>query len=103
MQQPLTAVQNTLPASQIAVGTALLVFSQYFGGALFLAFGQTLFSNSLGPALKTWAPGVDKELILSVGATAVRTVVSAEELPGVLRAYNQALVHTWVSLYAAEF
>ncbi|RDW82726.1 hypothetical protein BP6252_03838 [Coleophoma cylindrospora] len=95
MQQSLTAVQTRLPKSQIAVGTTLVVFTQYFGGALFLAVAQTIFSASLGPALAEWAPDVSKELVVSVGATAVRGVVSEAQLPGVLLAYNQALVHTW--------
>ncbi|RDW76052.1 hypothetical protein BP5796_06873 [Coleophoma crateriformis] len=106
MQQSLTAVQTRLPKSQIAVGTTLVVFTQYFGGALFLALAQTIFSASLGPALAKWAPDVSKELVVSVGATAVRGVVSEAQLPGVLLAYNQALVHTWylpVALAAAAF
>lgn len=98
MQQPLTAVQTMLPQSQIAVGTTLVIFVQYFGGAVFLACAQTIFSASLGPALGKWAPDVSKELVVSVGATAVRGVVTKSQLPGVLMAYNQAVVHTWVSI-----
>jgi hypothetical protein len=45
-----------------------------------------------------YAPGVNETLINSVGATGVRGAVTAEQLPGVLRAYNQAVRNTFVSL-----
>ena len=63
-----------------------------------MALAQTDFSSSLGVALREYAPGVNETLINSVGATGVRGAVTAEQLPGVLRAYNQAVRNTFVSL-----
>ena len=100
MQQPLTAIQTAVPASQLSVGTALVVFTQFFGGGILTALGQTVFTNSLGPALNKFAPSIDKQFILNVGATSLRSVVPASELRGVLMAYNQALVHTFVRVLA---
>ena len=99
MQQPLTAVQSSIPPNQIPVGTALVVFTQFFGGAIFVAFAQTAFTNSLGPALEKFAPGVNAADLINVGATSLRGSVSANELQGVLVAYNQALIHTFVSVF----
>jgi hypothetical protein len=92
------AVQAAVPASQISLGTGLVIFSQFFGGAIFVAFAQTTFTNSLGPALKMFAPSVDAEFVINVGATSLRDSVPVSELHGVLMAYNQALMHTLVSL-----
>jgi hypothetical protein len=103
MQMPLNAVQHAVPASQLSVGTALVVFAQFFGGAIFLAFGQTAFINSLGPALEKFAPAVDTQFVVDTGATSLRDAVPAGELRGVLIAYNQALTHTFVSTYPSSF
>ena len=97
-QQPIIAVQAAVPASQVSLGTGLVIFSQFFGGAIFVAFAQTTFTNSLGPALKIFAPGVNVEFVINIGATSLRDSVPASELHGVLMAYNQALMHTLVSL-----
>jgi len=97
LQQPVNAVQQTLDPSRMAVGTSIVVFSQFFGGALFLALAETDFSSSLSSALKEFAPGVNETLIFNAGATAVREVVTSQQLPGLLKAYNQAVMNTFVS------
>jgi hypothetical protein len=99
LQQPLNAVQQVLDPSRMAVGTSIVVFCQFFGGALFLAFAETDFSNSLSSALTEFAPGVNETLVFNAGATAAREVVTSEQLPGLLRAYNQAITNTFVSYY----
>jgi hypothetical protein len=98
LQQPVNAIQQALLPAKIPVGTSIVVFCQFFGGALFLALAQMDFSSSLGVSLREYAPGVNETLINSVGATGVRGAVTAEQLPGVLRAYNQAVRNTFVSL-----
>jgi hypothetical protein len=79
------------------LGTALVVFKQFFGGRIFIALGQTIFTNSLAPALEKFAPSVDAQFVINVGATKLRCTVPASEFRGVLMAYNQALMHTFVS------
>lgn len=66
---------------------SVLVFSQTFGGAIFLAASQLIFSHGLSSGLQEYAPNVDPTIIIKAGATAVRGVVSAADLPAVLRAY----------------
>ncbi|KAI5788383.1 putative efflux pump antibiotic resistance protein [Geopyxis carbonaria] len=97
LQMPTLAVQSAVPADQVPVGTALLVFWQFFGGALFVSFGQTALANRIGPALTALAPGVDTGEVLRVGAT-----VAAGMGRGVREAYGRALAETfWVSMGAA--
>jgi hypothetical protein len=93
----MVAVQNTLSVSEAAIGTSLVVFSQYFGGALFSSFAETTFTNSLKIGLKTFAPAVDAQKVIEAGASSVRADFSGALLHGVLLAYNQAISHTFVS------
>jgi len=97
MQQPMNAVQFNVPANLISVGTALVVFTQFFGSAVFIAFAQTAFTNSLGPALREYAPNVTAKFVIDTGATNLRDVIPADALEGVLMAYSKALTNTFVS------
>lgn len=93
----MTAVQAFVPPNEIAIATAEIFFFQYFGATVFVAVGETIFTQTLAPDLLKYAPGVNPELIVHSGATTLRTTVSATELPGVLRAYNAAITNTFVS------
>jgi hypothetical protein len=90
------AVQTAPQADQVAQGTAVMMFANYFGGSLFVSLGKTLLSNRLVPALLDFAPMVNVQDLLNAGATGVREVVFEEDLPAVLSAFNQALTQTFV-------
>ena len=70
---------------------SILVFCQTFGGAVFLTFAETVLTNSLQTQIPVYAPGVDPKTIIAAGATAVRSVASADQLPGILEAYAKSL------------
>lgn len=91
IQMPIVAIQNLLPKSQASVAMSLLIFSQTFGGALFLAFAQTVFNTGLSSALQKYAPQVATETVLAAGATGVKNAVPKAVLPQVLRAYSVAI------------
>ncbi|KAI1614547.1 DNA repair protein RAD50 [Exophiala viscosa] len=95
MQQALVAVQATLPLKDIPTGTALVMFMQTFGGALFVSVAQNVFNNRLISTLPKYAPGIDPSIIVNVGATSLRNEIPAKYLQGVLFAYNLALTNTW--------
>ena len=97
----MVAIQTALPHDEISVGMALLIFAQTFGGALFLTFAETDFTNSLTRAMRILAPEVSAETVIAAGASAVRGVVPRAELAGVLLAYNQAVQHTFYLAAAA--
>jgi len=80
------------------MATSQVFFFQYLGAATFIAIGETIFLNTLRSALQTDAPNANAEAIIGAGASAVRSVVSEADLPGVLRAYNHAITQTFVSL-----
>lgn len=95
MQQPLIAVQTVLPLADVPVGTALIMFIQTFGGALFVSVAQNVFTNRLVSGLLKEARGFDASMILRLGATSLKKAVPPEFLPGVILAYNRALTQTW--------
>jgi len=97
MQQCITAVQAAVSPAMLPIGTAFVMFIQLLGGTLCISFGQTIFTNQLKSALAHFAPTVDSERILAVGATSFKTVVTPSQVPGVVLAYNQALTKLYVS------
>ncbi|KAF2134247.1 MFS general substrate transporter [Dothidotthia symphoricarpi CBS 119687] len=102
MQQTLIAVQTALPAEDIPIGTAIMMFTQMLGGALFISVGQNVFTNQLIKNLARVVPDLDASIVLTTGATELKHVVPAEYLSGVLSAYNSSLVQTfYVSVAAA--
>ncbi|KAK9235157.1 major facilitator superfamily domain-containing protein [Lipomyces kononenkoae] len=94
-QQPILAVQQGLEPTKIPVGVAMVLFGQFFGGGVFLALADTDLSSSLLAALPVDAPGANVTAIIDAGASGVRDVVTAEQLPGVIQAYNRAIDNTF--------
>jgi hypothetical protein len=89
--QPLLAIQAALRHDEIPVGTSLAVFSQTFGGALFLSLAQTTFATTLEHVLPRLAPGVDPQTVINAGASDVRAVIPKNRIEGVLLAYNEGI------------
>lgn len=101
MQQTLVAVQTVLPAEDVAIGTAIMMFAQTLGGALFISVGQNVFTNQLIKHLGTVVPDLDASLVLRTGATELKTAIPAQYLSGVASAYNLALTNTFYVSTAA--
>lgn len=96
MQLPLIAVQTVLPAVDLPIGTALVVFTQTLGGAIFVSIGQTIFTNKLVENIKKFAPGLEPGIVLSIGATRINQVFTGDDLQGVKKSYNDALTQAFL-------
>ncbi|GJC99028.1 major facilitator superfamily transporter [Colletotrichum higginsianum] len=96
MQQPLIAVQVVLDMVDVPTGTAIIIFTQQIGGAIFVAIGQTVFTNQLVERLVQHVPDIDPHSVIAAGVTAIRKTVDAEFLPAVARAYSDALTQTFL-------
>ncbi|KAJ5118320.1 major facilitator superfamily domain-containing protein [Penicillium atrosanguineum] len=98
-QVPMTAVQTVLDPSDIPVGTAMVMFFQTLGGALFIAVGQSVFQNGLIDGISTYAPGVSPAAIVGAGATEMRSVLGKlgqlDQVDGVIKAYMSGLRDTY--------
>lgn len=95
-QQPVTAIQANLSTDQLSSGTAVIVFCQNFGAAIFISLGQTVFQNTLQGALRSQVPEVDAAVVSGAGATSFRDVVPVQWIDGAVAAYNDAVVATFV-------
>ncbi|KAF2452521.1 major facilitator superfamily domain-containing protein [Lineolata rhizophorae] len=94
-QQPLICAQTAMPMADVPISVAIMMFSQTFGGALFVSVGQNVFTNRLISHLASVVPDVPATLVLNTGATELKNAVAENFLPGVLVAYNDALVETF--------
>ncbi|KAG5913417.1 hypothetical protein E4U42_001187 [Claviceps africana] len=96
MQQTMVAVQASLDGADVAVGTAIIIFAQTLGGALFICVAQNVFQNKLVANVEgAHVPGLHAAQVISVGATEVQTLIAAEYLPVVLEAYNGAVTNSF--------
>ena len=95
MQQPMVAAQTVLRKKDVPTGTAIIIFFQLIGGSVFLAVAQNIFSNQLLSNVKHAVPGINPALVISTGATLLKTEIPHKYLPAVQVAYNNALQHTF--------
>ncbi|KAI1419549.1 efflux pump [Xylaria sp. FL1777] len=91
IQMPIVMVQAILAPHLVPIGMSLIVFSQTFGGSVFLTVANVLFTSELREALSELVPQVSADLIISTGATSFRSVVPVEDIPMVLQAYSKAI------------
>jgi hypothetical protein len=95
MQQTMVAAQTVLPLEDVPIGTALIIFSQMFGGSLFVSVAQNTFTNHLVSGL-AGIPGINPAAIISIGATQVTSLIKDPRLlQAVQLAYNTALTKTF--------
>lgn len=99
MQQPMLVVQTVLERSDIATGTAIVMFFRFLGSAVFLPVAQNIFLNKLVSKL-TNLPGIDPAKVTGGGATDLWALVSGIELDTLLSDYNDALVNVFYMVAA---
>ncbi|KAL9063993.1 MAG: hypothetical protein Q9161_009151 [Pseudevernia consocians] len=100
VQVPIIANQAFVNVSEISSVTAVTLFFQTIGGAFFVSAGQSVYTNRLLARVPVLVPGVSTALVLATGATELRVVFSAKELPGILLAYMDGLKLTFALVVA---
>ena len=70
---------------------------QLVSGAISLSLAQSIFTNVLLKRLPDFAPTIDPASVIAVGASKLRENFSAEDLPGILRAYMAGLKAAWAA------
>ncbi len=95
MQQSLVMAQTVLPKKDVPIGTALMMFSQTLGGAIFVSVAQNVFTNTLLKNVHKAVPGLNPAIVLATGATSLQDKIPKQFLPAVQTAYNGAIVHTF--------
>ncbi|KAE9372519.1 MFS general substrate transporter, partial [Stipitochalara longipes BDJ] len=100
-QQPLTVIQTVLSRSDIATGSALVMFMRFLGSAIFLPVAQNIFINELVSKL-TNLPGISPSAITGGGATELRNLASGSDLDTLLSDYNTAVVYVFYMVAATS-
>lgn len=96
MQQAMVAIQASLEGPDVAIGTAIIMFGQTFGGALFISVAQSVFTNQLvSNVAAAHIEGLDPAVVVNTGATQIRNLIPPQFLPAVLTAYNTAVTRTF--------
>ena len=95
MQGPNIAAQTVLSDADVSIGLSFLQFISFFAGSTFITVSQTLLENGLISGLKDILPDLDPSTISGGGASAIRDLVSSDQLRIVLRVYNDALRSVW--------
>lgn len=90
-QVPIITAQATSAPSDLSSATAMILFMQTIGGALFITAGQASLSNILLSHIPNYAPSVNPHLLLATGATELRNVFSADQMDGISHAYMDGL------------
>ncbi|KAH8804570.1 major facilitator superfamily domain-containing protein [Xylogone sp. PMI_703] len=96
LSMPYIAIQTVLKPDDIAVGTSLLQCFQFFGAAVYLAVGESIFENKLVAQLDSLGfVQQEIEAILSAGSAGARGVVPEAQLSDVLNAFNYGITRTF--------
>lgn len=95
LQVPIIANQAIVGVSDLSSVTAVTLFFQTIGGSFFVSAGQTAFANKLLKEIPIKAPNVNPHLVLATGATQLRQVFDAADIPGILAAYMDGLKVTF--------
>ncbi|OAA60612.1 MFS transporter [Akanthomyces lecanii RCEF 1005] len=70
MQQPMAAIQGVLEAAKVAVGIAIIIFSQTLGGAVFICVAQNAFQDTFKQGISAAdIPGLVSETVNYIGTT----------------------------------
>ena len=75
----------------------MLLFSQFFGGAILNCVAKTIFINMLLVALRIYIPRIDPQQVIHAGATDILNLVEPQYVEEINSAYNRALTLTFVS------
>jgi MFS family permease len=98
--------QANVDTEDVAAVLSNIILVQTVGGAFSTSAGQAAFVNQLVAKLPYTAPTIDPALVIATGATELRHVFTAEELPGIMLAYMngiRAIFAVGIGLAGAAF
>ncbi|KAK7703240.1 hypothetical protein SLS64_009217 [Diaporthe eres] len=90
-QLPVIHGQTQSKPKDLAVVTAIIVFSETIAGAILLSAAQCAFVNQMLKTLAVTAPAVDPAKLIATGVSEIREAFPADQIPGILLAYMDGL------------
>ena len=94
-QIPVIVAQANVRPSDLSSASAMILFFQTIGGAIWISAAQAGFVNKMLARLPITAPGVNPGLVVSTGATELRKVFHAAQIDGILEAYMDGIKVTF--------
>ncbi|KAK5452145.1 hypothetical protein LTS15_007209 [Exophiala xenobiotica] len=91
IQIPVIVGQAVVQPSDISSISAIILFFQSTGGSMLISGGQAGFTNKLIQTIPHKVPGLDPAAVIATGATDLRKVFDADQIPGILAAYIEGL------------
>ena len=91
LQIPVMVAQSIVAVPDISRVTAIILWCQTMGGALWVSAGQAGFTNKLSERLPVVASYADQSTVLALGASEIGNNFHGDELSGVLEAYMDGL------------
>lgn len=96
-------MQANAPRKDASAAAGVVMFFQWFGGAIMTCVAKTVFTSSIAPLLASAAPEVNPLTVINAGATELQSMVPADQWGEVLRAYNHAISHVFVGKHLLAF
>ncbi|KAI0157230.1 efflux pump antibiotic resistance protein [Xylariaceae sp. FL1272] len=92
---PSNAVQTVLPADDVSLGLAVILFAQSFGPAVAIAVAQVFFTNQLSTNLDGLVPGLSPTSIENSSLAEIISSVPQVQAADVLVGIDKSLAQTW--------
>ena len=89
------AVQTTLPAADVNLGTGVILFGQSMGPAVFIATAQVIFTNRLSSSLENVVPGLTPAYIENHGLGDIKDGIPVQRWDEVIGGIDRSLTSTW--------
>lgn len=90
-QIPVIVGQSSVGPSDLSSVSAMILFFQTVGGAIWISSGQAGWANKMLKEVAKRVPDVSPGLVVATGATELRKVFTPEQLPGILDSYMQGI------------
>lgn len=100
-QIPIIATQATSTVADLSSATAMVLFCQTLGGAIFVAAGQSALANVVFKKLPIYAPTVNPAQVFAVGSAELKNVFAPQQLQGIKHAYMDGLHAAWAIAIAS--
>ena len=96
IQIPIIVSQAVSKPADLSSSTALIIFFQSVGMAVFVSVGQALFANELLTSAPRYVPGIDAHKVVATGATELRADFPPDQIPGLVRAFMSGLQNSYI-------
>ncbi|KAH2597161.1 hypothetical protein KXW34_001734 [Aspergillus fumigatus] len=96
IQVPMMASQAVVRVEDLSTVSAIVLFFQCMGGAIFVQAGQAAFTNKLVQEVQRHLPNISAARVTSTGATELQSEFHGHELQVILEAYVAGLKDAFI-------